>query len=113
MELNEKYVFHIPLSKYANNELIPIEIESIMDELIDDFNEKGYENLYLIDARGHYKSRSYDEVLITIFTSPTSKAKSISPDEIFKDWFERNNHILQQEAIAYECNDTLFIENLF
>lgn len=112
MELDEKYVFHIPLSKYTGEELICIKMDGLIDELIDDFTENSYENLYMIKAKGFYKSRSYKEILITIFTSPNEKTGHLSPDEIFKDWFKRNNHILEQEEYAYELNNTLFIEKL-
>ena len=113
MKLDKKYVFHIPLSKYVNGDVIPIETEAIIDDLIEDFNRKGYENLYLVKAKGYYKSRSYDEVLITIFTSKSSKDGHAAPDEIFRNWFERNGNVLRQEALAYECNGKLFIENIF
>ncbi|WP_407422258.1 hypothetical protein [Methanobrevibacter sp.] len=47
IELDKKYVFHIPLYKYVNNDLIPIPIENIIEELIKQFNKNGYDSLYI------------------------------------------------------------------
>ena len=63
-ELDKKYVFHIPLCKYVNNDLIPIAIENIIDELIKQLNENGYDSLYMTKVKGYYKSRCFDEILI-------------------------------------------------
>ena len=68
-ELDKKYVFHIPLCKYVNNDLIPIAIENIIDELIKQLNENGYDSLYMTKVKGYYKSRCFDEILITLFVS--------------------------------------------
>lgn len=107
MQLDEKYVFHIPLFKYANGELVSINICDLVEDLISKFGENGFENLYIVKSKGFYKSRSYDELLITIYTTSNN-----SPDQIFKRWFKENNDILQQEALAYENNNRMFIENL-
>ncbi|MDO5826240.1 MAG: hypothetical protein Q4Q22_07655 [Methanosphaera sp.] len=64
----------------------------------------------MIKAKGFYKSRCFDELLITIFASETDKKKS--PEVIFKQWFIDNNDSLRQEAIAYEHNNKIIIENL-
>lgn len=112
MQLTEKYVFHIPLSKYVNGKLVKIEIDKLLDNLIGSFNEQGYENLYIVKAKGYYKTRSYDEILITMYTSSNFIKTHPSPDEIFKNWFKRNNGKLQQEAFAYEHNNTMEIEML-
>ncbi|MDO5849752.1 MAG: hypothetical protein Q4P14_00930 [Methanobacteriaceae archaeon] len=108
IKLDDKYIFHLPLYKYANEELIAID-SSIISNLMDLFNEKGYENAYVMKVKGYYKSRSFDELLITIFTSSTD---NIKPDSIFKDWFIENNDILEQDSFAYEYNDEMFIFEL-
>ena len=106
IELTEKYVLHIPLYKYVADELDPIEIDDLLDDLISDLSENGFENFYLMKAKAHYKSRCFDELLLTIFT--TSK----SPVAIFEKWFRHNNDILRQEAFGYEHANTMIIHEL-
>ena len=106
IELDEKYVFHIPLYKYVDGELVLIEIDDLLDELISDFNENGFENFYLTKAKAHYKSRCFDVILITIFTS------SVSPVGIFENWFRKNNDVLGQESFGYEYANTMIIHDL-
>lgn len=103
MQLKEKYVLHIPLAKYTNNELKPLDIDDTVSELINQINENG---LYMQKVKSYYKSRIYDELIITVFT------KQNNIGEIFKEWFIKNNHILKQEAMAYEYNGILLIEEL-
>lgn len=112
MMLEEKYVFHIPKHKYTDGKVASIEIDDILDNLISEFARNGYENLYIINAKGYYKSRSFDELLITIYLSPKSKENQVLPDEIFEKWFKDHNDLLQQEAIGYEHNDRLFVEKI-
>ena len=112
MKLDEKYVFHIPLYKYSNNKLTRINIEKSMHELINQLGQNGYDSLYMTKAKGYFKSRSFDELLITIFVSSQNKLKEKSPECIFKEWFMENNVILEQEAFAYEYNNTLLINKL-
>ncbi len=103
MELNFRYVFHMPLYKYVDNELTPIEIDAILEELIADLNE---ESFYIARVESHYKSRKFDELLLTVFTA------SAGIEEVFKKWFFKNNHILCQEAFSFELNNTMYIEKL-
>lgn len=103
IELNQKYVLHVPLYKFINGELIEIEIDEILVELI---NRLNVESLYMTKVKSAYKKRIYDEILITIFTSQES------PIEEFNKWFRQNNDVLCQEAFAYEFNNTLIIEKL-
>lgn len=112
--LDNKYVFHIPLYKYADNKLIKLNIDDIVANLADQLNKEGYESLYITKVKSHYKSRSFDEILITIFISQkrVSDNKQELPDKIFKKWFKQNNHILQQESYAYEHNNSMIIESL-
>ena len=106
IELTEKYVFHIPLYKYVDDELVAIEIDNLLDDLISDLSENGFENFYMTKAKAHYKSRCFDELLITVFTS------SNSPAGIFEEWFRNNNDILGQEAFGYECANSMIIHEL-
>ena len=107
IELESKYVFHIPLHKYEDGKLVLIEIEDVLDDLIAQFHQKGFDGLYMTKVKSMYKARLYDEILITVFTTPQK-----SPLGIFKDWFRKNNHILAQEALAYENDGKLTIEKL-
>lgn len=111
IELDEKYIFHIPLYKYENNELVKINITDILDDLINQLNQEGYDSLYIMKVKGYYKSRGFDELLLTIFISEEQlkRQNQDSPEIVFKDWFKINNNILRQEALAYECNNKMFI----
>ena len=109
IKLNDKYVFHLPLYKFVNDELITIDF-NIISDLMDSFSENGYENAYVMKVKGYYKSRAFDELLITIFTS--SEVNNLKPDSIFKEWFIKNNNILEQDAFAYEFNGEMFIFKL-
>ncbi|ADC46477.1 hypothetical protein mru_0626 [Methanobrevibacter ruminantium M1] len=114
IELNKKYVFHVPLYKYKDEELIPIDMDDILDELIDEFYQNGYDSLYMTNIETYYKYRFLTEILISIFVSTERLAKENQefPDRIFKKWFKKNNKILEQEAFAYEYNNKMFIEKL-
>lgn len=107
IELNTKYVFHIPLYKLIDGDLILIDIEEILEELFDRFSKNGFDSLYITKVKGYYNFRTFDELLINIFTSSDG-----SPEIIFKKWFLENNNILEQEAFAYELNNSMFIEEI-
>ncbi|MBR5503992.1 MAG: hypothetical protein IKV87_06085 [Methanobrevibacter sp.] len=111
IELNKKYVFHIPLYKIEDDELIPINMDTILDDLIEQFEENGYDSLYMTDVKAYYKSRFFDEILISIFVSTEHLAKENHefPDRIFEKWFKQNKKELGQEAFAYEYNNKMFI----
>lgn len=103
-KLDKKYVFHIPLYKFKDEELIKLSIDNLLDDLIDDL---GVDSLYITKAKSYYKSRCFDELLLTLFVSCDE-----NPEEIFKNWFRKNNHILGQEAFAYECQNQMHIFRL-
>lgn len=44
IELDTKCVFHIPLYKFIDDELILIDIDEILDDLIGQFIENGYDS---------------------------------------------------------------------
>ena len=103
IELDKKYVFHIPLYKYSDGKLIAIEMEGMMDDLID---ELGFESLYMTKVKSLYKKRMYDEILVTVFTSDEA------PEVIFENWFRNNNGVLCQEAFAYELDGKMVVKKL-
>ncbi len=103
-ELDKKYVFHIPLYKFEDDDLIKLEIGDALDDFIAQLNCDG---LYITKVRSFYKSRCFDELLVSLFVSGSEK-----PEEIFKVWFRTNNDILGQESFSYECGDRMFIFDL-
>ena len=103
MELNQKYVLHIPLYKFVDDELILIEIDDLLEDLFDKLDA---ESLYVTTVKSVYKKRVYDEILIAIF------ACEKSPVDEFSKWFYKNNDVLCQEAFAYEIENRLIIEKL-
>lgn len=82
IELDKKYVFHIPLFRYDNGELIELDISDVLDELICQFSEHGFDSLYVTKAKGYYRSRCFDELLLSLFASSGD-----NPQDIFIDWF--------------------------
>ncbi|WP_406537406.1 hypothetical protein [Methanobrevibacter sp.] len=106
IELGEKYVFHIPMYRYVDDELVPIELDELLDDLLLKLANGGFDSLYMTKAKSYYKSRCFDELLLTIFAS------SSSPVDIFKKWFRASNDVMSQEAFAWECGNSLFIESL-
>ena len=99
--LDKKYVFHIPLFKFEGEQLIRIPIDDFLDDLIGQLGSNG---LYITKVKSHYKSRCFDELLLTLFV-----ASDEHPEEIFGDWFRKNNDVLKQEAFAYECQNHMII----
>lgn len=105
MELDNKFVLHIPLSKWENDKIMPLDMDDLIDELIKSLEVQGFDSFYLTKVKSYYKSRSYDELLITIFAGDSD-----SPREIFRDWFFKHNDVLCQEEFAYEFNNSLIVE---
>ena len=58
-------------------------------------NDSGYNSFYITNVTSYYKSRKFDEMLITIFNSKTGEV-----DLIFKKWFKKNNGVLMQEVFS-------------
>lgn len=104
--LNYKYVFHVPLYKLKNNELITINQE-IIDELLNLFISNDY-NLYITKIKGFYNKNIFDEIIITIFTNSNDELLI----KLFKSWFIKNNNSLEQDSFAYEINNKMYIEKL-
>lgn len=110
MELDKKYVLHIPFHKFENDKITKINMKNLIDDLIKQLNNNGYISFYMTKVNGYYKNRCFDEMLITIFASSDSKQKL--PDEIFSKWFKENNNTLKQESFAYEYNNKMYIEEI-
>lgn len=108
--LEEKYVLHIPSYKYVEGQLKPIVSDRYIDKLIRELNDNGYHSFYRTEVKGYYKKRCFDEILITIFTSKENTNKK--PSTLFVEWFREYNHILKQESIAYEYNNSLHVIRL-
>ena len=104
MELDCRYVLHIPLSKWENGEVVPLDVDDEIEELIFCLEVQGFDGFYLTKVKSHYKSRRYDELLLTIFAGDGD-----GPCEIFRDWFFRHNDVLCQEAFAVEVNNRMII----
>ena len=107
MELDCRYVLHIPLSKWENDELVALDIDGEIDELIGLLEVEGFDSFYITKVESFYKARRYDELLITIFA-----ADGDEPNEIFRKWFYRHNDVLCQEAFSFEFNNKMIIEKL-
>ena len=107
MILEKKYVFHIPLCRCSDNGLVRLEIDDLIKDLLSRLSQSGYDALHVTKTKGYYISRCFDELLITLFSK-----SSQFPEDIFTEWFRQSNHILKQEALAYECRDKIFIEKL-
>ena len=107
MELDCRYVLHIPLSKWENGEIVPLDMDGEIDELISHLEVQGFDGFYVTKVKSYYKSRRYDELLLTIFAGDGE-----GPWEIFRDWFSRHNDVLCQEAFAVEINNRMIIERL-
>lgn len=107
MELDCRYVLHVPLSRWENDKIIPLDLDGLIMELMSSLELEGFDSFYVTKVEGHYKSRKYDELLITIFAGGDD-----SPLPIFRHWFAKNNDTLRQEAFSYEFNNRMIVENL-
>ena len=101
MKLENRYVLHIPLCRFADGKLISIDIDEVLVELTGQLD-----SFYITMAQSHYKSRDFEEILITVFTCDGKI------EETFKEWFIKTNNILGQEAFAYEKGCELIIEEV-
>ncbi|MBE6486664.1 MAG: hypothetical protein E7Z85_07495 [Methanosphaera stadtmanae] len=108
--LEEKYVLHIPSYKYVDGQLKSIVSEKCINNLITELNNNAYHSFYKTNVKGYYKKRCFDEILITIFAPKENLHKK--PSTIFIEWFREHNHILKQESMAYEYNNSLHIITL-
>ena len=105
--LKNKYVLHVPLSRFVNGEMEMIGIDDLLDELFRKLEENGLEGFYTTRATGFYRSRSYPELLIIVYSNEKETV-----EEIFEEWFHAHNDELGQEAFSYEANDRLHVIRL-
>ena len=54
IELGEKYVFHIPMYRYADDELIPIELDNLLDDLVLKLGDDGFDSMYVTKAKSFF-----------------------------------------------------------
>ena len=101
IRLNQRYVFHVSLFKYVENELVAIDFDGVLDGLLCEFD-----SFYITRVESSYKLRKYDELLITVFCDDDSLG------EVFFQWFEKNRDVLAQEAFAYEHNGEMFVGHM-
>ena len=104
--LNRKFVFHIPLYKHVSGNLVQIDIDDILEELMMEFNENGFDSFYITRIDSYYKARCFEEMRITIFSNDDA------PCGIFEAWFRKHNDTLCQEAFAYEIGNAMMITDL-
>ena len=107
MELDCRYVLHIPLSKWENGEVVSLDVDGEIEELISHLEVQGFDGFYVTRVKSYYKSRRYDELLVTIFAG-----NGEGPCEIFREWFSRHNEVLCQEAFAVEINNRMIIRKI-
>ena len=107
MELDCRYVLHIPLSKWENGEVVSLDVDGEIEELISHLEVQGFDGFYVTRVKSYYKSRRYDELLVTIFAG-----NGEGPCEIFREWFLRHNDVLCQEAFAVEINNRMIIRKI-
>ena len=84
--------------------MMPLDVDDEIEELISHLEVQGFDGFYLTKVKSYYKSRRYDELLLTIFAEGDE-----GPCEIFRDWFYRHNDVLCQEAFAVEINNRMII----
>lgn len=104
--ITTKIVLHIPMMKWTDK-LEPLELDNVLDELYARLEETGCVSWYETKIESVYKKRKYPELLLTIFSD-----YPLAIEEVFVNWFEKNNDILSQEALAYEENGLLTIIDL-
>ena len=100
-----KAVLHIPQQAWVDGELVDLDLTEALEKLSENLEAAGITSYYETQATGHYKGRSYPEMLLTIFgTAETSVAVNV-----FMLWYGANRDTLRQEAFAYELDGELFV----
>ncbi len=108
MEYKTKLVFHIPCATW-NNGLIPVNYNAFKQILLEAFAEIGLTSLYTVSAKGYYKGREYDEILLTVFSSLRGANAAVNA---FRKCFKERNNLMKQEALAFERDGVLIVEAL-
>lgn len=105
-KLNTKITLHIPEYFHDETGLIPIP-NDILNKLYTQLQDAHYD-FFIMTAETYYKNRTYTTKLVTSYTTEYDQ----TPINIFRQWFKDNNDKLNQESLAYEYNNTLYIEEL-
>ena len=101
-----KFILHIPCKKYVEGELVDNGYEKFIDAMVQKLTDIGVCGWYMLDAKGYYKSRMYDEKLMVIF---------YDGDEVTKAFIQTCRELdkeLGQEVYAYEKNNELIVFDL-
>ncbi len=103
--LPEKLTVHIPRYHWTGG-LEPIDYPAFIRQLAEGLESLGIDSFYTTPATGYYKGRSYDETLLTLFCK-TDVDNAVAG--VIENLFRTNNHLLQQEAYAFERNSVLWV----
>ncbi len=106
--LPEKFTVHIPHYRW-NGKPEPIDYQAFIRQLAEGLESLGIDSFYTTPATGYYKGRSYDETLLTLFCT-ADVADAVAG--VIENLFRTNNHLLQQEAFAFERNGVLWVGEL-
>lgn len=98
-----KFILHIPCKKYVDGKLVDNGYEKFIDTMYDTLGIMGTKGLYMVDAKGYYIGRTYDEKLMVVFRSGDEVA------EAFRKACREFDKELGQEAYAYEKDNELVV----
>lgn len=98
-----KFILHIPCKKYVDGKLVDNGYEKFIDAMVMNLKVIGVHGLYIVDAKGYYMGRTYDEKLMVVFRSGDEVA------EAFRKACREFDKELGQEAYAYEKDNELIV----
>lgn len=101
-----KFVLHIPCKKYVDGQLVDNGYEKFIDAMVMNLKVIGTHGLYIVDAKGYYAGRTYDEKLMVVFHSGDKVA------DVFRHTCREFDKELGQEVYAYEKNNELIVFDL-
>lgn len=71
-----KFILHIPCKKYVDGQLVDNGYEKFIDAMRMNLAFIGAYGQYIVDAKGYYKGRTYDEKLMVVFRSGDEVAEA-------------------------------------
>ena len=98
-----KFTLHIPCKKYVDGKLIDNGYEKFIDAMVMNLKVIGAHGLHVVDAKGYYAGRTYDEKLMVVFRSGDKVA------DIFIQTCREFDKELGQEVYAYEKDNELIV----
>ena len=101
-----KFILHIPCKKYFDGRLVDNDYKKFIDTMAQKLADIDMHGWYILDARGYYKGRMYDEKLMVVFYDGDEVA------ELFKQVCRELDKDLGQEAYAYEKDNELIVFDL-